>query len=176
MKEKEAKERSLVLQTVSNTESVLKMCSFICKSTDDVDKLMHNQADESKRNALLSQIKYYKCVNRGVVKGSLFFVTSEGKPLSTSKLAANLKDILHQFNVGESSSSEAVSTSSVCKDKDKSRLELKEKLLAKLNRGTATKRKWILWSTGTARSTLHKKYDDTPRWWPILDGKKKKGP
>ena len=143
IKEKEAKERLLVSQTVSSTEIVLKTCGFICKTLDDVDKLIQKQKDEtSRRNALLSQIKYYKCVNRGIVKGSLlFFLTSGGKPISTSQLAANLKEILHQFQVGESSISEAGSTSSVSKDKDKGRMGLKAKLLAKLNRGTATKRK-----------------------------------
>lgn len=74
IKDKEAKELSLVSQTIANTEAVLKTCGFICKNVEDVDKLTENQQDElTKKEALLSQIKYYKCVNRGIVKGWLFF-------------------------------------------------------------------------------------------------------
>ena len=94
---------------------------------------MLEQKDEmTRREALLSQIKYYKYVNRGIIKGHLFFNTSAGKPIATPQLAKNLKEILNQLNVAESPV-DACSVSSNS-SKDKSRMELKASLLAKLNR------------------------------------------
>ena len=137
-----AKERLLAAQTITNTENVLKVCGFICKTSDDVDRLVEKLTDESsRRNALLAQIRYYKCVNRGTVKGSLFFVTSGGKPMTTSQLSANMKSIIHQLKAGVAHNDEGTSSSSQSSDKETSRNELKQKLLAKLNRGTAKKRK-----------------------------------
>ncbi len=91
-----AKERAIVADTVTNTENVLKTCGYICKSSCDVEKLTVGKTDTEKREALLAQIKYYKCINRGVVKGSLFYVTSGGKP--SSQLASNLKEIVDKLN------------------------------------------------------------------------------
>ena len=138
--EKEDREKKLVSQTVVNTDTVLKTCGFICKNASDVDKIA-NEYDESKlRNALLAQIRYYKSVNRGIVKGSLFFVSSGGKPLGADDLITNLKEILNQLQFAESSCNEqcqAVELNSELKEKNRN--ELKEKLLAKLKRGTKRK-------------------------------------
>ena len=60
------------------TDNVLKICGAICKSAEEVDDLFRSkqhEGDSSVKEALLTQIKYYKSVNRGLVKGSLFFVS-----------------------------------------------------------------------------------------------------
>ena len=76
------------------------------------------------------------------MKGSLFFVTSGGKPLSLMELSVNLKEIVNRLKVGDpvATASETASASlATSLSKDENRAELKEKLLAKLNRGTKRK-------------------------------------
>ena len=73
-----------------------------------------------------------------VSKVHCFFVTTAGKPLPTSQLVANLKEILSQAKSGDTTSeNDRPSTSNT--NKERSRVELKEKLLAKLNRGIKRK-------------------------------------
>ena len=100
-KAQEEKERKLVALTVTNTDNVIKTSGSICKSEDDVDDLINRknqEGDSALKEALLSQIKYYKSVNRGLVKGSLFFVTSGGQSLTTAQLESRLKDIIKQID------------------------------------------------------------------------------
>ena len=112
---------------------MFKLCSFICKTSDDVDKLVSHLDDEEVREALLSQIRYYKSVNRGAVKGSLFFVTTGGKPLNTNELCQRLKSILQQLSShhDDNTDHERSSTTSTS-NLEINRSQLKEKLLAKL--------------------------------------------
>ena len=145
-KAQETKERQLVTQIVLNTENAIKLCGFICKTADDVDKLLQQKLDESARAALLAQIRYYKSVNRGVVKGSLFFVTAGGKQLTTEELSSRLKEILVKLNNPADEiyvETASTSASQELSNKEQNRAELKEKLLAKLKTksSTGTKRK-----------------------------------
>lgn len=62
--------------TISNTDSVIKTCGHICRKVKDVDELITRKleaGDSAVKEALLCQMKYLKSVNRGLVKGSLFF-------------------------------------------------------------------------------------------------------
>ena len=141
-KAQETKERQLVTQIVLNTENAIKLCGFICKTADDVDKLLQQKLDESARAALLAQ----KSVNRGVVKWSLFFVTAGGKQLTTEELSSRLKEILVKLNnPADEIYVEKASTSALqeLSNKEQNCAELKEKLLAKLKTksSTGTKRK-----------------------------------
>ena len=134
-KAREEKERQSVAQTVTNTDTALKVCGFICKNSHDVDRLVQQKKTDSNiKDAILSQIRYYKSVNREVVKGSLFFLTTGGKPLPIHMLISRLKEILLKLNpVDSSSSAETASTSTSGEpSKETSRAELMNKLLAKL--------------------------------------------
>lgn len=87
-KVQEVKERQLVSATITNTANAIKLCGSICKSAENVDELVqrkHESGDSAIRDALLCQIKYYKSINRGLVKGSLFYVTSGGKVIFNNR-------------------------------------------------------------------------------------------
>ena len=129
------KEQKLLSLTINNTDNVMKTCGHICKTVADVDELITRQlqAGNSIKEALLSQVKYYKSVNRGLVKGSLFFVTSAGQPLTSDELAHRLKDILQQI---ECPLAEEGPDESCELDKQQQHDILREKLLSKLKNST----------------------------------------
>ena len=88
------------------------MVLFAKLLSDDVDRLFERLTDgSSRRNALLTQIKYYTCVSRGTVKeGSLFFVTSGAKQMTTLQLSANMRSIIHQLKTGVAHNDEGTSS------------------------------------------------------------------
>lgn len=118
---------------------------MLCKSVDDVDKLVLQKENESSFKEALTQLKYYKSVNRGVVKGSLFLMSAGGIPLNAEQLTIRLKEMIIQIINPTDYPDASTSTSSEepIVSKDINRAELKEKLLAKLktNDRPSTKRK-----------------------------------
>ena len=140
---KEEKKRKLVATAVRATEMVNKLCDGPCTSSADVESMMSMKAPSDQREALLAQIDYYKSVNKGLAKGALFFKSKAGKPLSSSDLCNNLKEIIRVVNLAPISQSEdAESGRSVTfPDSDtlqEERKALREKLLSKV---TGRKRK-----------------------------------
>ena len=111
--EKEAKEVSLVSQTISATEDVMKTCGFICKSESDVNRLKEIADEKARREAIVVQVRYYKCVHRGAVKDSLFYITSGGKPIPSCQLMENLKEIVKQMHTTKSDETAANNKGSV---------------------------------------------------------------
>ena len=131
---REDKKRKLVNATIAATEQVQKLCGGPCKSSEAVAGMLAQCRTETQRRELLvSQIDYFKTINRGVVKGTLFYKTKAGTNLTNEQLQDNLQVIISQLckqnkEVDPHSENDPSSSS----DKELCRKQLRIKIMSKL--------------------------------------------
>ena len=94
-KAQEVKEQKLISLTITNTDNVMEMCINMQNCTGC--RRFDNSRNDKLEILQSKKIKYYKSVNRGLVKGSLFLVTSGGQALTSEELAGRLKEIIQQI-------------------------------------------------------------------------------